>query len=152
MPATVTDMMTGHQRSKYGPGKLPGDDELARLHEAGKSVKEIAAMYGVSYEAVRRRLKTAGVDATRSAPRYDLPWRARADHRQQAVIQHWYAWRRREMGQSRSEAEVRQVDQWLKFMDGRNPRGVPLSIYYDPATGFWLRPQRVGDTLYLSVD
>jgi hypothetical protein len=140
------------RRSKYGPGKLPNDDELARLHKAGESIKDIAARYGASYEAVRRRLKAAGIEATRAAPRYDLPWRARADHRQQAVIQHWYAWRRREMGQSRSEAEAVRVDQWLTFMEGRNPRGVPLSIYYDRTTGFWLRPQRVGDELYLSVD
>lgn len=151
--ADATDVMVRQLNNATTKGrKLPDDETLIRLHSEGRSVREIADLYGASYEAARLRLKPLVETATQTPPRYGLPWRVRADHAQSAVIQEWKKYRRRELGISRSRVEAQHVDKWLTYMNGANAAGAPLSIAYDDEDGFYLRRRRVGDVDYLSTD
>jgi hypothetical protein len=131
--------------------KLPSDEELQRMREAGMSLSKIAEEYGASYEAVRLRFKSMGVQATKTHIQYGLPWSIRPDHNNHSALREWKKWKRRQLGVSRSEEEAASVDLFVAFMEGNNSFGVPLSIGYDRMEGFFVRRRRVGDSDYLTT-
>jgi hypothetical protein len=62
------------------------------------------------------------------------------------------AYSKRQQGKPLSDTESRLLDDWMKFMDGGNSLGIPLSVHYDRSDdeGFWLEPRQPGDRDYIS--
>jgi hypothetical protein len=57
--------------------RLPSDQELARIYDAGHTLKELAGRYGVSASTIRERAIAGGATIRRPGPRMP-PTRARA--------------------------------------------------------------------------
>ena len=137
-----------------GTRKLPSDEVLAEHIAAGMTKRQIADAYGVTAEAVRQALVKAGIQASRERPTHAhyLPWRLRADHVGDVLARRLRAYSKRQQGISLSVAEARLLDQWIAYMDGDNPIGVPLSVHYDRTDrdGFWLEPRQPGDRDYIN--
>lgn len=134
--------------------RLPSADVVKQLHEEGLTNKEIGDKYGVTSEAVRRVLKAEGLTAgrQRSDHSYYVPWRLRADHAHDVLAKRLRSYSKRQQGAPLSEDEERKLQNWIEFMDGANPYGLPLSVHYnrmDPE-GFWLEPRQPGDRDYIS--
>lgn len=136
------------------PRKLPDADVLTRHVEAGKTNAEIGVLYDVSGEAVRQALARLGITRSVSRPShaYYLPWRVRSDHMGDVLARRLRAYSKRQQGRPLTDTEARLLDEWLRWMDGGNSFGVPLSVHYDRSDeeGFWLAPRQPGDRDYIS--
>lgn len=136
--------------------KLPDDDKLRKLACEGRTTREIAEMYGVSYEAVRQHLISLGVRPQRLPGKIVheqyVPWRhMNSAHQRHILIRRLRDYSRRQQGKTLSVTNERLLDEWIEYMDGNNPWGVPLSVHYsrqDPE-GFWTEPRREGDRDYI---
>lgn len=137
-----------------GTRKLPEPDVLVRHATEGLTNKEIGELYGVTGEAVRQALEKAGYERTSGRPShaYYLPWKIRSDHIGDVLARRLRAYSKRMQGKPLSDSDARLLDEWLKFMDGGNSLGVPLSVHYDRQDddGFWLEPRQPGDRDYVS--
>lgn len=136
------------------PKRLPPVEVLIELAQQGLTNQEIGDKYGVSGEAVRQALAKAGYRRTTTRPshaRY-LPWKIRGDHIGDVLARRLRAYSKRQQGKQLSDTESRLLDDWLKYMDGANPFGLPLSVHYDRQDdeGFWLMPRQPGDRDYIS--
>src|SRR6266511_4031602 len=69
----------GHGPSprRLPPGRIPDDEELARIYDAGHGLAELARRYGVSASTIRERAIAGGATIRRPGPRMP-PTRARA--------------------------------------------------------------------------
>lgn len=133
--------------------KLPDDGELLKLAESGLTNREIGEKYGTTGEAVRQALARIGYTRdTRPTHAYYLPWRIRSDHAGDVLARRLRAYSKRQQSKPLSETESRLLDEWVKFMEGGNSFGVPLSVHYDRTDdeGFWLEPRQPGDRDYIS--
>lgn len=132
--------------------RLP-DGEILVAMAADMSNKDIATRFGVSAEAVRQKLAAAGFRREPERPdhSYYIPWRIRADHASDVIMRRLRAYSKREQGRPLSDTERRLLDEWLQFMDGDNPTGLPLSVHYayNDDEGFWLEPRQPGDRNYI---
>lgn len=133
------------------PRKLPELNVLMEHARQGLTNKQIAEMYGASDEAVRQQFAKAGV--RRGPERADhgryLPWRIRADHVGDYCAKRLRAFSKREQGWELSEQESKLLDEFLEYMDGDNPWGAPLSVWYSKTEGFWVQRRRDGDRDYI---
>lgn len=130
--------------------KLPPFDVLLRFVEEDRlSYREIADKYGVTGEAVRQALDKGGYRKPNSRPSHAhyIPWKVRADHVGDVLARRLRAYSKRQQGKPLRDSEAKLLDEWLKFMDGENSLGVPLSVHYDRNTedGFWLEVRQNGD-------
>jgi hypothetical protein len=154
MMGTRFGQIGGQGERMPGVRKLPTGEALVRHAADGMTNKEIGELYGVTGEAVRQALEKAGF--TRDNPRpshaYYIPWKVRADHVGDVLARRLRAYSKRQQGKQLTETESRLLDEWLKFMDGGNSQGVPLSVHYDRTDdeGFWLEPRQYGDRDYIS--
>lgn len=134
--------------------KLPSFDVLMQHVKEGLSNREIAELYGVTGEAVRQALERGGFkrEADRPNHAHYIPWKIRADHGGDVLLRRLRSYSKRQQGKPLSDTEARLLDEWLRFMEGGNSLGVPLSVHYDrtDADGFWLEPRRPGDRDYIS--
>lgn len=135
--------------------KLPACDVLLRHVEQDRmSNREIADRYGVTGEAVRQALEKGGFrrPTTRPSHAHYIPWKVRADHVGDKLARRLRAYSKRQQGKPLTDTESRLLDEWLKFMEGDNSLGVPLSVHYDRTDedGFWLEPRAPGDRDYIS--
>ena len=135
--------------------RLPDSEVLVRHASEGLTNKEIGEIYGVTGEAVRQALEKAGFtrsDNGRPSHAYYLPWKVRADHVGDVLARRLRAYSKRQQGKPLKDTEARLLDEWVKFMDGGNSLGVPLSVHYDRSDedGFWLEPRQPGDRDYIS--
>jgi hypothetical protein len=133
--------------------KLPEDTELLRLAESGLTNREIGDQHGTTGEAVRQALARMGYTRdTRPTHAYYLPWRIRSDHAGDVLARRLRAYSKRQQGKPLTETEGRLLDEWIRFMDGGNALGVPLSVHYERSDdeGFWLEPRRNGDRDFIS--
>lgn len=134
--------------------RLPPCDVLAQLRADGMSNKDIGIQYGVSAEAVRQAMVRCGI--TTESPKANhakyVPWRMRPYHAGKMVHRRLVLYSRAQQGRDLDERERRMLDDWMRFMDGDNSLGVPLSVHYDPNDddGFWFEPRREGDHDYIS--
>lgn len=130
--------------------KLPSIDVLTALREAGQSNNKIAEQYGTTAEAVRQAFARAKLPTARE-PRMNhrelIPWRVRSDHLQHTLVKRLRLYGRFQKGAQLDHVQQTTLDNWLKFMEGDNDRGVPLAVHYDYSDpeGFWLEPRRPGD-------
>lgn len=136
------------------PKRLPDADVLVEYAEHGKTNQEIGDMYGTSGEAVRQALAKAGYRRLNTRPthaRY-LPWKIRGDHLGDVLARRLRAYSKRQQGKQLSATDNRLLDEWLKYMEGANPVGLPLSVHYDrnDDQGFWLQPRQPGDRDFIS--
>jgi hypothetical protein len=134
--------------------KLPDLDELLKHVEDGMSNTDIGRLYGTTAEAVRQSLIRGGVRRTPTRPShaYYLPWRIRADHVGDVLARRLRAYSKRQQGRTLTATEDRLLDEWMKWMDGGNAYGVPLSVHYDRTDdhGFFLMPRQDGDRDFIS--
>lgn len=138
--------------------KLPDDDVLRELVlEDELTNQEIADRYEATAEAVRQALARAKPPIKRpnhEAPiRNTLPWRVRADHAKDAIARRLRSYAKVQQGRQIPPSERKLLDSFMEFMDGANPRGIPLSVRYDrrDPEGFWLAPREPGDHDYVHV-
>lgn len=134
--------------------KLPEFDVLLQHVQDGLSNLEIGRLYGVTGEAVRQALEKGGfrrADARSSHAHY-LPWRIRADHAGDVLARRLRAYSKRQQGKPLSDTEERLLDAWIRYMEGSNPTGLPLSVHYNRTDdeGFWLEPRASGDRDFIS--
>lgn len=134
--------------------KLPSDDVLRKHVEDGMTTADIATKYDVSHEAVRQVRQRAGVPAARQRPTHAhyIPWGPlRGDHVGHLLVRRLRSYSKREQGRELSASDARRLDEWLAYMDGANPLGVPLSVWYERTDeqGFWLAPRGAGDRNYI---
>jgi hypothetical protein len=137
----------------YGK-KLPDDKTLARLVKQGLTNKAIGELYGATGEAVRQKLLALGLrQQERPSHAQYLPWRIRADHVGHVLARRLRAYSKRQQLIELSEIESRRLDEWLKFMDGGNRWGLPMSVHYDrnDPDGFWLEPRAATDRDYIAA-
>jgi hypothetical protein len=131
------------------PKKLPSAEVLVEHAEAGMTNQEIAEKYGVTPEAVRQQLVKAGYHRPKVRPSnaYYIPWRLRGDHVGDTIARRLRSYSKRQQGKPLSASEERLLNDWLEYMEGANPTGLPLSVHYDRSdpAGFWLEPRRTGD-------
>lgn len=135
--------------------KLPDVDVLLEhVHQDGLSNFEIGQRYGTTGEAVRQALAKAGFRRGPERPNHSryLPWRIRADHVGDVLARRLRSYSKREQSKMLSDTEERLLADWIKFMDGGNTHGLPLSVHYDRSDedGFWLEPRQPGDRDYIS--
>lgn len=134
--------------------KLPDCDVLVEHANSGLTNLEIGEIYGVSGEAVRQQLVKCGYrrPSLRPSHAHYLPWKIRGDHMGDKLARRLRSYSKRQQGKDLSDRDARLLDEWLKFMDGNNPAGIPLSVHYDRTDpdGFWLEPRRSGDRDYIS--
>lgn len=136
--------------------RLPEADVLREHVERGESNREIAEQYGVSGEAVRQALVRSGVERPDHTRRpnhaHYVPWRLRGDHVNDVLARRLRSYSKRMQGRQLSETESRLLDEWVKFMEGDNSLGVPLSVHYErnDDEGFWLEPRLPGDRDFVS--
>lgn len=136
------------------PRKLPPDDVLMQHVADNETNREIGERYGVSAEAVRQALVRAGVTRETHRPSHGryLPWKIRTDHVGDVIARRLRSYSKRAQGRPLTDTEARLLDEWIKFMEGDNPAGVPLSVHYDrhDEEGFWLEPRAPQDRDYIS--
>lgn len=134
--------------------RLPPDDVLIQHAESGMTNRQIGELYGTTGEAVRQALQRVGYQRQDGRPSHAhyLPWKVRADHVGDVLARRLRAYSKRQQGKPLSETEERLLDDWIKFMDGANDYGVPLSVHYNRTDeeGFWLEPRKPGDRDYIS--
>lgn len=133
--------------------KLPDDDVLLKHVADGLSNREIADKYGTTPEAVRQALVKLGIKRGPERPNHAhyLPWRVRSDHVNDLLARRLRTYSKRMQGKPLTQTESRLLDSWVKFMDGENSLGIPLSVHYDRRDddGFWLEPRQAGDRDYI---
>jgi hypothetical protein len=136
------------------PRKLPDAGVLLEHAQQGMTNIEIGERYGTTGEAVRQALAKSGYGRSAERPNHGrfLPWRIRADHVGDVLARRLRALSKKEQGKSLTDSEARLLEEWIKFMDGGNEAGVPLSVHYDRLDdeGFWLEPRQPGDRDYIS--
>lgn len=136
------------------PRKLPDVEVLLDEAQQGLTNQEIGDKYGTTGEAVRQALAKAGYRRGPERPNHGryLPWRIRADHVGDVLARRLRAYSKREQGKPLTETERRLLEEWIKFMDGGNSHGLPLSVHYDRSDpdGFWLEPRQPGDRDFIS--
>lgn len=139
-----------------GYRKLPDDDKLRDLVKQGKTAKEIADMYGTTQEAARQKLVALGLRPSRlpgrvSHERY-VPWQQmNANHQKHILVRYLRDYSRRVQGVDLTEDRAFKLNEFIRFMEGDNPGGVPLSVHYnrhDPE-GFWTEARKPGDRDYI---
>lgn len=134
--------------------RLPPCDVLLAHVQEGMSNKDIGIMYGTTAEAVRQAKVKCGFapEQAKSNHAQYIPWRLRPYHAGKMVHRRLVLYSRVQQGKELDEREQRMLDDWLKFMDGDNSLGVPLSVHYDPNDddGFWFEPRREGDHDYIA--
>lgn len=136
--------------------KLPQDDVLISHVQSGMTNRDIGNMYGTSGEAVRQALARAGYEREEHLRRPShaqfIPWKLRGDHIGDVLARRLRSYSKHKQGKALSEQEERLLDGWIKFMDGANSYGIPLSVHYSRADeeGFWLEPRQPGDRDYIS--
>ncbi|MGZ4524095.1 MAG: hypothetical protein ACXVXO_11875 [Mycobacteriaceae bacterium] len=134
--------------------KLPDTDVLLRHVREGMNNKEIGELYGTSGEAVRQQLAAAGVRQGGGRPDHShyLPWKIRADHVSDVLARRLRAYSKRQQGKPLSATDERLLNEFMQYMDGANPYGLPASVHYDRTDdeGFWIEPRRPGDRDYIS--
>jgi len=134
-----------------GRAKLPSLEVVLDLKKQGLSNEEIAKRYGVGKEAVRIFLVRHGQAPPPSRPdhkRY-LPWRIRGNHAHKPAAHRLTDYSRRCQGIELPPSHAELLDEWMRFMDGDNPHGIPLSISYSLNEGFWAQPRQPGDHDYI---
>jgi hypothetical protein len=133
--------------------RLPVDAVLIEHAEAGMTNREIGDLYGTSAEAVRQALVRAGYQRkdSRASHSHFLPWKVRADHVSDVLARRLRSYSKRQQGKPLNETEERQLEDWIRFMEGANSYGIPLSVHYSRTDeeGFWLEPKRPGDRDYI---
>lgn len=135
--------------------KLPPLKKLVELAERdGLTNQQIADRYGTTSEAVRQAFAKADIHRTPARPSHArfLPWRIRADHVSDILARRLRTYSRIEQGLDVNETDRRLTEEWVKFMEGNNSYGLPLSVHYnrnDP-DGFWLEPRQEGDRDFIS--
>jgi hypothetical protein len=146
---TMQPPMVRHRR----PGKLPDADILRPLVEAGEGVKEIAARYSVTHEAVRRALARHGLTPhhTRISHRQYMPWTLSSRDTHNYLAQRLRDYSSVRQGKRISARASATLREWQRFMEGDNSYGVQLSVNYDrrDPEGFWLEPKQDGDGDYI---
>lgn len=134
--------------------KLPDVSVLLKHVDEGSTNQQIGDRYGTTAEAVRQALAKAGVRRGPERPNHAfyLPWRIRADHVGDVIARRLRAYSKRQQGKPVTETERRLLEEWIRFMDGENSHGIPLSVHYDRTdeAGFWLEPRQTGDRDYIS--
>lgn len=134
--------------------KLPDERTLRGLVDRGQSDNDIGKRYGTSAEAVRQRRIRYGIE--RESNRTDhsrfIPWKLRADHVGDVIARRLRAYSKRQQGRELLPDEERLLEQWITYMEGGNPTGVPLSVHYlrTDSDGFWLEPRQAGDRDFIS--
>ena len=135
--------------------RLPEASVLQEHVERGETNREIAEHYGVTGEAVRQALVRDGIARPDSAQRpshaHYVPWRLRGDHVNDVLARRLRSYSKHQQGRQLSETESRLLDEWMKFMEGDNSLGLPLSVHYDrnDEEGFWLEARKPGDRDYI---
>jgi hypothetical protein len=134
--------------------RLPADPVLIEHAESGLTNREIGELYGTSGEAVRQALQRAGYQRPDARPSHSfyLPWKVRADHVGDVLARRLRAYSKRQQGKPLSETENRLLDDWIKFMEGANDYGIPLSVHYgrNDDEGFWLEPRQPADRDFIA--
>lgn len=134
--------------------RLPDVSVLISLVDQGLTNQQIGERYGTSAEAVRQALARNGVRRGPARPNHSrfIPWRLRADHVGDVLARRLRAYSKMQQGKQLSSTEQRLLDEWMRFMDGDNSHGIPLSVHYDrmDEAGFWLEPRQPGDRDYIS--
>lgn len=135
--------------------KLPPFDVLLEHVERDRmSNREIADRYGVTGEAVRQALEKGGFrrPTTRPSHAHYIPWKVRADHVGDKLARRLRAYSKRQQGKPLTDTESRLLDAWIRFMEGENADGIPLSVHYDrnDEEGFWLEARAPGDRDFIS--
>lgn len=135
--------------------KLPEVDVLLEhATKEGLTNHEIGKLYGTTGEAVRQALARVGFRRGEGRPThaYYIPWKVRSDHMGDVLARRLRTYSKRQQGKDLSDTEARLLNDWLKFMDGGNSLGLPLSVHYDrnDEDGFWLEPRQPGDRDYIS--
>lgn len=134
--------------------KLPGADVLQRHVDDGMTNVAIGEMYGVTGEAVRQALERAGISRPDSQPRiqYNLPWRMRVHHQRHRLARLLRNYEKQKRGLELPPSKATELEQWKHWMDGGNPKGLPLSVHYDlhREEGFYLKARQPGDYDYIS--
>lgn len=134
--------------------RLPNDAVLIEHADGGMTNREIGDLYGTTGEAVRQALQRAGYQRrdSRASHGYYLPWKVRADHVSDVLARRLRSYSKRQQGKPLAEAEARQLEEWIKFMEGANDYGLPLSVHYSRVDedGFWLEPRKPGDRDFIS--
>lgn len=134
--------------------RLPPFDVLMGHVNEGLTNQAIAELYGTTAEAVRQALERGGYKRSDHRPNHGrfLPWRIRANHTGDVLLRRLRAYSKREQGLPLSPTEARLLDEWIKFMEGENTLGVPLSVHYDRMDddGFWLEPRHAGDRDFIA--
>lgn len=134
-----------------GRAKLPSLEVVLDLKKQGLSNEEIGKKYGVGKEAVRIFLVRHGVKTPRI--RYDhsryKPWRVRQTHAHAPAAHRLLDYSKHCQGGELPPSRVELLQEWMKFMDGDNPHGVPLSVAYSLNEGFWVQPRQPGDRDYI---
>lgn len=134
------------------PRKLPEIHVLVEHVQQGWDNERIARHYGASREAVRQQLAKAGVMRApqRASHGHYIPWRVRADHAGHYCAKRLRAYSKKQQGWPLGAAEEKLLQEFLDYMDGDNPVGVPLSVHYSRDDGFWVEPRRPGDRDYIT--
>lgn len=136
--------------------KLPECDVLRGHVEDGMNNLEIAEMYGTTGEAVRQALVRCGVQRqeTERRPRHNhyVPWKIRTNHTSDTLLTCLRLYSKKQQGFDLSATEARKLEKFIRFMEGGNSMGVPLSVHYDymDPDGFWLAARGPGDRDYVS--
>lgn len=133
--------------------KLPDADVLRKhVENDGMTNRQIAEQYGTTPEAVRQSLLSSGITPPGHGTRVDhtryLPWPSiRSNHMSHILARRLRAYSKHMQGKPLSVTDKRLLEEWIKYMDGENPLGVPLSVHYNrnDAEGFWLAPRREDD-------
>lgn len=134
--------------------RLPEGEVLAEHVAAGMTKKQIAARYGVTVEAVRQSCVRYGIELPRERPSHNhyVPWRLRGDHVGHVLARRLRAYSKRQQGIRLSPQESKLLDEFIEYMEGSNPSGLPLSVHYDRLDneGFWLEARQPGDRDFIS--
>lgn len=131
------------------------DAILVKAYHLGRSDKEIAKEYGITVQAVNKRLRKLGL-ARWTRPTHEVKewlayrWDVKASasgglesHHQRYSAKRLKVWLRRQLGDDTLSAQqLVQADQWERRIRARNE-----VLCYDPnrAEGWYYRPRRPSD-------
>lgn len=155
--ATTPDRATAGatERAENLPeNKLPTDDVMTQLVlEQRLTAPQIGALYGVTRQAVRKRIEKMGLTQAAGAirPRISaandlLPWVVPARWDRELPLQYLRLLNKRLQNHPLSDAENRRLDKWCEYMSGRNQAGIPLVVDFSSDTGFRYVAEEPGDT------
>ena len=128
--------------------------KLVSRYQSGEPLAQIVEDFGVSRETGRKYLRDQGVatgDNREEISKY-LPWSPRQQHRSnymyKVALRALVVTEKKKFEGQLEQADpgmVKAAEQLVAYLDGDNPRGVPLAVDYDPNQGFSIRPRRPGE-------